>query len=807
MQSFPFNHGWRTRSKVNPFLEAVGGSRSWEEVTLPHDALVGLDRSPEHPSGACSGFAPGGVFEYVKTFAVRAEELADRVELRFDGVYRHAVVYINGAFAGQRPQGYTPFRVRIDPFLREGSNEIRVECRTHLDSRWYTGAGIYRHVTLLRSGPVHIAGRGVRVTTPDVDEDLATVDVTVPVQNDTTRPAPARLVVEVVAPDGDVVARADVPVTAAPGTETMVRQRLTVSRPERWSVEHPSLYRCRTVLSTEDRELDAVTTTFGVRRLQWDAVHGLRINGGAITLRGGCVHHDNGILGAATFARAEERRVEILKAAGFNAIRSAHNPISSAMLDACDRLGMLVMDESFDSWTIPKSDHDYSLDLPTWWRQDLTAMVERAVNHPSVIMYSIGNEIPETGDPWGAKLGREMVDLVKSIDPTRPVTNGINPFLAFTSMVRTLKDAAPGPEQEMGINTFMTQVAEAGPSLITTGLVTERIEESMALLDVAGYNYAEARYELDLARHPQRLIVGTESNLANLEQVWDLVLAHPRVLGDFTWTAWDYLGEAGIGRLSGGDEDQGFLGSFPWRLAWAGDIDSTGRRRAQSFYRETVWGLRQSPYIAVHRPDVSGTPATGWSWGDCLDTWSWPGHEGEEVRVDVYSAADEVELLLDDVSLGTKHVGEERRFLASFTTDYRPGRLVAVARRDGVEVGREELRSAGEEVVLAATADRAAVTTDDGDLVFIEISVQDGAGIVHTLRDRRVSVSVRGSGRLQALGSADPKSTERYTATTTETFAGRALAVVRATGEGTIEVMVEGDGCPSTSVHVRATAL
>jgi hypothetical protein len=473
------------------------------------------------------------------------------------------------------------------------------------------------------------------------------------------------------------------------------------------------------------------------------------------------------------------------------------------MLDACDRVGMLVMDEAFDAWTSPKIDFDYSFDLPSWWREDVTAMVLRDRNHPSVIMYSIGNEIPEIGSPWGAQLGRDMVELVKGLDPTRPVTNGINPFFAFQADVRAMKDAPPGAA-DMGINTLMSTLAAAGAGAVASEAVTERIDESMSLLDIAGYNYAEGRYELDLERHPQRLLLGTESSTKNIEGIWDLVTRHTRVLGDFSWTAWDYIGEAGIGRVSVDENDKAFVGPFPYRLAFAGDIDITGHRRSVSYYRETVWALRSAPYVAVHRPGSSGVGATPWAWSDSLDSWSWPGHEGEPIRVDVYSDAEEVELRCNGDVVGRVEVGKERRYIARFDTTYVPGELLAVALRNGKESGRAVLRSAGEAVQLKVAPDRLSLGTDD-DLAFVEIALVDAVGTTHTSRDRELTVTVTGAGVLQGLGSANPSSTDNYTGTRCTTFAGRALAVVRPTAEGEISVRVEAADCDPVTVTVTSS--
>jgi hypothetical protein len=350
----------------------------------------------------------------------------------------------------------------------------------------------------------------------------------------------------------------------------------------------------------------------------------------------------------------------------------------------------------------------------------------------------------------------------------------------------------------------MTQLAEAGPAAVAAEAVTSRIEESMAQLDVAGYNYAEVRYELDLERHPQRLILGTESDTKTIEGIWDLVTRHPRVLGDFSWTAWDYIGEAGIGRVSEGEDDKGFVGAFPWRLSFAGDIDITGRRRSASYYRETVWGLRSTPHIAVHRPGSSGVPATPWAWSDSIDSWSWHGHEGEPLRVDVYTDADEVELLCNGEIVGRSEVGKERRYVATFETTYVPGELVAVALRGGEEQGRAVLRSAGDVVRLDVVADRTSVGGVD-DLSFVEMSLVDAGGTAHVTRDRDLTVRVTGAGALQGLGSANPRSTDDYTGTTCTTFYGRALAVVRPAGKGDIAVRVEAADCEPVTVTLHAS--
>ncbi|WP_416957999.1 glycoside hydrolase family 2 TIM barrel-domain containing protein [Streptomyces sp. Agncl-13] len=552
-----FNDGWQTRPKVNPFAELSGTKVPFRPVTLPHDAMIGQERTaPDGEAtmeGGAGAYFPGGTYEYRKTFAVPEEHRGKRILFEFEGVYRDAVVYINGDYAGQRPFGYSHFHIDADRFLRygdDGDNEIRVEARAHRDSRWYTGAGIYRDTWMLVGDVVRIAPDGVRVTTPDVDAERAVVEVATRVENDSIAIRTVDVVTEVRDADGSVVASDVSKATVLPGEPAVVRQRLYVYAPLLWSTGTPALYTATVTL----KDLDAETVVFGVRSLRLDPRHGLRINGETVKLRGACVHHDNGVLGAATFARAEERRVQLLKDAGFNALRMSHHPMSKAMLDACDRLGMLVVDEAFDVWTSGKSEFDYSLDFPEWWERDIEAMVAKDFNHPSVIMYSIGNEIPETGTPSGAARGRELAEKVRSLDGTRYVTNAVNGMLAVMSELGKLrqqsqeKAADPTESEDKGINTLMADAGDMMNAISASALVTEKTAESFAVLDVAGMNYAEARYTLDRDLFPNRVILGTETFSTRIDGNWRLVEQLGHVIGDFTWTGWDYLGEVGIGR-------------------------------------------------------------------------------------------------------------------------------------------------------------------------------------------------------------------------------------------------------------------
>ncbi|MFM9441129.1 glycoside hydrolase family 2 TIM barrel-domain containing protein [Streptomyces acidiscabies] len=804
-----FNDGWQVRPKVNPFAELSGHVVPFRPVTLPHDAMIEQHRTAPDGEvtmeGAAGAYFPGGVFEYRKTFTVPGEYRGKRIFVEFEGVYRDATVHINGAYAGQRPYGYSHFRIDADRFLRFGEdNEIRVEARAHRDSRWYTGAGIYRDTWLLVGDVVRIAPDGVKVTTPDIDDSRAVVEIATEVANDSIEVRTVDVVTEIRDASGAVVAADASKATMPPGEPATVRQRLYVPFPALWGPETPTLYDCRVALAGVDEQ----TVTFGIRSLRLDPQRGLRLNGETVKLRGACVHHDNGVLGAATYARAEERRVEILKEAGFNAIRISHQPMSRPMLDACDRLGVLVVDEAFDVWTAGKSEFDYSLNFPEWWERDIEAMVAKDVNHPSVIMYSIGNEIPETGSPFGAVWGRRLAEKVRALDRTRYVTNAVNGMLAVMSELGALQQQAleQATEDGAGINTLMADAGDAMNAISSSELVSDRTAESFAVLDVAGMNYAEARYALDRDLFPNRIILGTETFPTRIAGNWHLVEEHGHVIGDFTWTGWDYLGEVGIGRpqyLTEGGR-QAHNAPHPYLVAGCGDIDITGHRRPASYYREIVFGLRAEPYIAVRRPEHHGRTWAGspWAWSDTVSSWTWPGFEGKPITVEVYSDAHEVELLGNGNSFGRRPVGARHRFRTEFEIVHVPGELVAVAYRDGVDTGRTSLRWADGPVRLTAEADRQVIRTTGGDLTYVTLTLTDANGTCHTGADRLISVEVSGAGELIGFGSADPSTEERFDATEHRTYEGRALAVLRPTAVGKIRLTATAPGCDPVDVVV-----
>jgi beta-galactosidase len=635
----------------------------------------------------------------------------------------------------------------------------------------------------------------------DIEEGCAVLEISGAIENEGRRTDTVFVTTEIRAGDGTVLSSDKAPVTLVEG-RTVLRRRLFIKNPVLWGPDSPYLYECRSNILLDGAVIDSGNSRFGIRKLQLDSEHGFRLNGRTLKLRGACIHHDNGVVGAATFERAEERRVEGLKAAGFNAIRSAHHPASKALLDACDRLGMLVMDEAFDIWSLAKTSADYSRYFPEWWERDVAAMVDKDYNHPSVILYSIGNEIPDTGRGIGSRWGRKIAEKIASLDRSRFTINSINGMVSVMDQMARAKE-----DDDTEINSAMADAGARMKGLMNTELVSRATEESYSCVDIAGYNYMDSRYAGDKILYPNRIICGSETFPRDIAANWALVEANSHVIGDFTWTGWDYLGEAGIGKIDySGKRGRGFYGEYPWHIAYCGDIDITGGRRPASYYREIVWGFRGEPYIAVERPDRYGlSPAPSpWSWSDTAGTWTWPGFEGKPIRVEVYSAADEVELFLNGNSLGRRAAGKKKEYKAVFDTVYSPGILEARAYSGGRETGRTQIVSASPACALRLDCDRPVITTDPGDLAYITISVVDRAGLLNTFDEKKVSLSVSGAGCLQGFGSANPESEEDYFSTARTTFYGRALAVIRPNGgKGEILVAAEAEDCPAQTLTVK----
>ena len=783
------------------YTESTGflamGSAQWQPVHLPHDLSIHKARSQSHPTGGAGGYAWSGIITYRKKFLIPDEWRGQSVQVEFEGVYMNAEVSINGQLVALHPYGYTSFIVDLTPHLKYGEENVLVVGVNNSgqpNSRWYTGTGIYRHVWIRTGGALHIQPWGVFVTTPDADSAAATVNVATELAGSATG---AILRSTILDANSATVAQSNKLIDGA-----TVQQMLSVEEAQLWSVDEPNLYTLISEVLVNDVLMDSEKTTFGIRSIAVDAQNGFRLNGLPMKLKGGCVHHDNGLLGAASFDRAEERKIELMKASGYNAIRCAHNPPAPAMLDACDRLGMLVIDETFDCWRTGKNPNDYHLFFEDWWQRDTESMVRRDRNHPSIIMWSIGNEVPErTGVSDGYAWARRQADFIRSLDATRWITSAL-PFLfeeMFTDpeIMEDLSDAQSLFDPK--------KLAPTDPATDSWGNRTREFNEA---LDVVGYNYLFSRYDWDGKHFPGRVIAGTETFPFLAFDFWKETERLPYVIGDFVWTSIDYLGESGIGRVAV-DDPTPFFAAKPWpyQLANCGDIDICGFKRPQSHYRDLLWGVRTAPFIGVLDPQLFGKKLefNQWGWDPVIDSWSFPGQEGKQTRVDVYSVDEEVELFVNGLSAGRKPAGETAKNKTSFEVTYQPGTIEAVGYNAGKETGRTSLKTSGAPAALRLTVDRAEIHREFGDLASVTVEVLDQDSCVVRWADPEVSLEVTGAGELIAVGSANPMSEELYVGDKLKSWNGLLMAVVRSSGQaGEIILKASADGLTATEIKLNA---
>jgi beta-galactosidase len=816
-----FNQNWYFHTEAPSDSKQVIGP-----LSLPHDAMLLEKRDRGTGNSYHTGYFPGGVYHYTKNFFAPQGYRQKRVSFEFEGVYMNSQVYLNGQLAGGRPYGYSNFYVIADDLLKFGQeNELEVVVHNEKEpnSRWYSGSGIYRNVKLWLGNRLHIPPQGVKISTQAIREQQALLEVAIPVTNLELGRKEFRLVVEFHAQDdGEIAAQGETLASAEAGQTITLRQTIPLRKPALWSLDQPNLYTCRTRILIDADVMDEDRQVFGIRLLSLDPLNGLRLNGQTIKLRGGCVHHDNGIVGACALEAAEDRRVRLMKASGFNALRSAHNPMSKAMLEACDRQGILVMDEFSDVWFRHKTEHDYAAYFRDWWKRDIQAMVDKDYNHPCVVLYSIGNEINETATAEGVLYSQKLADKLRSLDDTRYVINSINGWYSYFTalgMWGTRKHGQHGLQHKKAA----TKVKPSGvPStsmmnlfnhfmdlLVNLPGVDRCTREAYATVDVAGYNYMAGRYKKDGRRYPQRVICGSETYPPEIARNWRLVKALPYVIGDFSWTAWDYLGEAGLCTWQYG-QNQDLFKPYPCILADSPMIDIIGHRQTQSYIHEIVWGLRKEPYIAVQPLNHPGQKLSKslWRGTHAIASWTWHGFEGRKALVEVYADADMVELFLNGRSLGSKPAGQRHNFKAVFKPRYQPGQLTAVAyRRDGQEIARTSLTTASHELQLHVHPEVSRLKADGADLAYINITLADENGIVNPLAERLVTVQVEGAGSLLGFGSADPFTEESFCDQVHTTYQGRALAVVRAGLEaGMVQVRLSAEECETQELHISVGA-
>ena len=802
-------------------LDSIGGLENpGTVVNLPHDGMICTEVRPDAPAAFDMGYFAGDLTNYTKFVEIPLEWKDDCVGLYIDGAMLNASVDVNGSRVCLQHYGYAPFYVDLTDRVTFGEeNRITINVNTSANqiSRWYTGSGLYRGVQLVHGPKVHIANNGIYVYTKEVSDGYAFICAQVEVENATPENRLVEVELEIIEEKSSKVCKTVNCVIQVNGRKSeTARLDFALENPILWDVDKPDLYIVRVraknlgeyrthLIKEKDGTVDEADVLFGVRTITADAVRGLRINGKTVKLKGGCLHHDNGLLGAVSLYEAEARRIRKLKEEGFNAIRTSHNPPSSAFIEACDRLGMYVFDEAFDAWGIAKRASDYSLYFESDWEKDLTAFMKRDRSHPCVILWSTGNEIPERGGlNNGYTLATKLAEKVRSLDSSRPVSNGI------CSMWSGLDDL-------LAKNQYQAQNALEDPNSTKWEMVTEPFTNG---LDIAGYNYMEDLYEGDHEMFPDRVILGSENFPREIGFRWPLVERLPYVIGEFTWTAWDYIGEAGIGKTLYVEKNDPLAKkmpweimppqttTFPWRTACDADFDITGRQLPQGAYRSVVWGSTKCHLFSKH-PSTYGKAEMGsmWSFPYVYKNWNYAGFEGKPVELVVYSNAEEVEVLVNGKSLGKKKVCMERPWpnTATFEAVYEPGTVTAISYKDGKKVSRDELVTVGKACKLKLTPEKIEMRADGHDAIFVNIEICDEKGRLVPDTEIQLKATVEGAATLSGFGSGNPVTDENYTDNMAKTYHGYALAILRSGYQtGKITLTVEADGmCEKAEFKVK----
>ncbi len=763
-----FEKEWRFR-KGNPRgahkVEFKDGT--WRKLDLPHDWSIEEPFDEKAENGAGGGYLPGGKAWYRKTFALPAEYAGKQVSIEFDGVYMDATVWINGTKLGIHHYGYTSFAFDLTPHLHFGKTKnviaVQVDNSKLPNTRWYSGSGIYRHVWLTVTDTVHVAHWGTAVSTPKVSKTAATIQVATEIVNDRDTPAEVELTTRIVGPDRKTAATIVNTKEVGAGKTAEITQDARIPDPVLWDIEIPALYKAITKVKVKRRLVDNYTTTFGIRTAVFDARKGFLLNGNAVMLKGVDLHHDNGCLGAVVYDRAEERKVELMKGIGVNAIRTSHNPPSPEFLDACDRLGVVVIDEAFDEWKQGKRKHGYKDYFDECWQEDLASMVRRDRNHPAVVLWSIGNECPEQENAGGAAIAKKMAKHIRKLDPTRPVGYGAHPGFGK-------RKPMPGSAK------------------------------LWKHLDVAGYNYRDDLYAKHSKEFPDRPILGSETFSLYAFRTWERALANRNVVGEFIWTGMDYIGEAGIGHAKAAHTE------FPVNTACCGEVDICGFKKTRSYYRDIVWGTGNTQlHIAVRRRLSDGEPfkLSAWGWPEAKNSWTWPDAvpgwsfrgKGEDVQVDVYSACDEVELRINGRTIGRNTTSKSSRYLATWIVPYEPGALEAIGYNNGSRVAKQILKTAGAPAKIKLTPDRKSIKANGEDLAYVTVELFDKENIFHPNADDEVRFTITGPGEILAVGNGDPAAVEPFQANRRHAHNGRCLVVVRsAEKKGKIKLTARAKG-------------
>lgn len=762
-----FDSGWQfsLMPSTNSKDMSMPSDGTFRPVDLPHDWSVESDFIRDAPAGNDGAYLPTGTGWYKKTFQVPADDKGKDLSLYFEGVYMNSTVYVNGDSIGGHPYGYSSFWVNLTPYLKyeeDNTVSVRVDNSAQRNCRWYTGSGIYRHVWLVTTPATHIDEWGVHI---------------IPIKNGTGNEWNLQIKISYTDPEGShpefrntVYDMQGKEVASSVGGDP--DQTIKIDNPRLWSTDEPNLYTVKSQLIVDNRVVDEVTNTTGFRTLEYDAKGGFRLNGKPMAITGGSVHHDNGVLGARSFDAAEARKVRLLKEAGFNAVRTSHNPVAPAFLDECDRQGLLVIEDAFDGWREQKTEHDYAELFDKYWDKDIEAMVRRDRNHPSIMAWCIGNEVIERKKIEIVTTAHKLAEKCRELDPTgRPITS----------------------------------------ALASWDSDWEIYDPLAAELDIVGYNYMIHKSESDHARVPDRVMWQTESYPRDAFQNWVKVNDNSYIIGDFVWTAIDYLGESGIGRHYYKGEVEGehyHRPLWPWHGAPCGDIDLTGLRKPLSYYREMLYSPAEKVYMAVREPEGYKGEIQETLWGKypTYESWNWPGHEGKPIEVEIISRFPKVHLSMNGKTIGEKEVSRATEFKAIFEIPYMPGSITAEGLdNDGNVKDTFTIATAGEPYAIRLTPDKTSMRADNQDLIFVIAEIIDKNGNVVPVADNEITFEATGKGTLIATGSADVKDTRSYCSNVRKASEGRSIAVVRASKTpGNTTLKASAKGLKQASVKLKS---
>lgn len=782
-----FNQGWHFKLNAGEGWQSPAKSDAdWRTLNLPHDWSIEGDFSKDNPATPGGGALPGGIGWYRKTFTIPSQSKGKLVFIDFDGVYHRSEVWINGHYLGKRPNGYISFRYNLTPYLKYGTAKnliaVKVDNSKQPNSRWYSGSGIYRNVWLTTTSKIHIPQSGTFVSTPEVTSSRARANVKTTVRNQSGGPALVTLNTVIYNPQGAEVSRSSMKKTIAAGGSHQMEQTLDVLDPQLWSVSNPALYKVISKILVNNETLDTYETPFGIRTFKFDVRNGFSLNGQPLQIRGVCNHHDLGALGAAFNIRAAERQLEILKAMGCNGIRTSHNPPAPELLDLCDRMGFIVMDESFDMWKKQKNPFDYHLDWDQWHKKDLEDMIRRDRNHPSVVIWSVGNEIQEQwgdekkGDTTGRAIARELVSIVKALDTTRAITTANNEINEWNNLIKS------NAFDLVGYNYNHKAWADFGKRWPGKKFI---VTESTSALQTRGH------YDLipfdTIRRWPEawdKPIKGggnpdfTVSAYDHVSAPWGStheeslieLKKNSHVSGMFVWTGFDYLGEPT---------------PYPWpaRSSYFGIIDLAGFPKDVYYLYQSAW--TDTPVLHIY-------PHWNWNKGDTVDV------------VAYYNNADEVELFLNAQSLGAR-TKQGSQMHVKWRVPFTPGTLRAVSRKKGKDVLTREVKTAGKPVKIQLVADRGSIRADGNDLSFITARLLDANGNMVPTASNLLNFKVTGEGFLNATDNGNPISHERFKSADRKAFNGLALAIIQSRDEaGKIRVEAASEGLESAAIDIES---